>query len=90
MSPKLAEGTNYKVADLDLAPSGRMKIDWAESRMPVMMALREEHAAQQSLRGMADAYPAAKLEPLAARAAELAGAHADGPHAAAVAEAAAW
>ena len=52
MSPKLAEGTNYKVADLDLAARGRMKIDWAEARMPVMMALREEHAALQSLKGM--------------------------------------
>jgi adenosylhomocysteinase len=29
-----------------------MKIDWAESRMPVMMALRQEHAAKQSLKGM--------------------------------------
>ena len=48
---KLAEGTNYKVADMALAEQGRMKIDWAESRMPVMMALRKEHAAAQSLKG---------------------------------------
>ncbi len=52
MSTKLAEGTNYKVADLGLAAQGRMKIDWAETRMPVMMALREEHAKLQSLKGM--------------------------------------
>ena len=31
---------NYKVADLGLAKQGRMKIEWAESRMPVLMALR--------------------------------------------------
>ncbi|MBU1676403.1 adenosylhomocysteinase [bacterium] len=52
MSTKLAEGTNYKVADLKLADQGRMKIDWAESRMPVLMVLREEHAAAHSLQGM--------------------------------------
>jgi adenosylhomocysteinase len=52
MTTKLAEGTNYKVADLGLAAKGRMKIDWAESRTPVMMALRKEHAAKQSLKGM--------------------------------------
>jgi adenosylhomocysteinase len=42
----------YKVRDLALASQGRMKIDWAEARMPVMMALREEHAKLQSLKGM--------------------------------------
>ncbi len=52
MSEKLATGERYKVRDLGLAPQGRMKIDWAESRMPVLMALREEHAAKQSLQGM--------------------------------------
>jgi adenosylhomocysteinase len=43
---------NYKVADLDLAAKGRMRIDWAESKMPVLMALRQEHARAQSLKGM--------------------------------------
>jgi hypothetical protein len=47
-----SKGENYQVADIGLAERGRMKIDWAESRMPVMMALREEHAEKQSLRGM--------------------------------------
>ena len=42
----------YKVRDLALASQGRKKIDWAESRMPVMMSLREEHAKLQSLKGM--------------------------------------
>jgi adenosylhomocysteinase len=49
---KTAEGTNYKVADMSLAAQGRMKIDWAESRMPVMAALRKEHSEKQSLKGM--------------------------------------
>jgi len=47
-----ATADNYKVADLGLAEKGRMKIDWAEARMPVMMALRREHAELQSLAGM--------------------------------------
>ena len=33
---------NYKVADLALAEKGRLLMDWAESRMPVLMSLREE------------------------------------------------
>ena len=49
---KLAEGTNYKVADLELAELGRMRIDWAENHMPVMMALRAEHSEKQTLKGM--------------------------------------
>ena len=47
----VSEGTNYKVADIDLAEQGRLKIAWAESRMPVLMALREEHAKKQSFKG---------------------------------------
>lgn len=46
-----SEGKNYKVADIGLADQGRMKIEWAESRMPVLMALREEHAKKQSFKG---------------------------------------
>jgi adenosylhomocysteinase len=48
----VSKGENYQVADIGLAEKGRMRIDWAESRMPVMMALREEHAKKQSLAGM--------------------------------------
>src|SRR4029078_12178764 len=44
--------TNYKVADLKLADAGRLRIDWAETRMPVLMALREKGKKQQRLRGM--------------------------------------
>ncbi|MBI2897149.1 MAG: adenosylhomocysteinase [Deltaproteobacteria bacterium] len=42
---------SQKVKDLKLAESGRLKIEWAESRMPVLMALREEHAKKQSFKG---------------------------------------
>jgi len=52
MSESLSSGENYKVRDLGLAEKGRMKIDWAESRMPVIMELRREHAEKQSLQGM--------------------------------------
>ena len=51
MSEQFSSGDNFKVRDLGLAAAGRMKIDWAESRMPVMTALRKEHAEKQSLKG---------------------------------------
>jgi adenosylhomocysteinase len=51
MSENYSVGDNYKVRDLSQAEAGRMRIDWAESRMPVMMALRKEHAEKQSLKG---------------------------------------
>ncbi len=40
-----------KVADLSLAPQGRLKVEWAESRMPVLTRLRERFAREQPLRG---------------------------------------
>jgi adenosylhomocysteinase len=43
---------DYKVADLKLAEAGRLKIEWAESRMPVLMAMREKARADQPLKGM--------------------------------------
>jgi adenosylhomocysteinase len=43
--------TNVKVADPNLAESGRKKIAWAESRMPVLMALRERYATEKPFRG---------------------------------------
>jgi adenosylhomocysteinase len=42
---------NYKVKDIKLAAEGRMKIEWAESRMPVMMALREKYKKTKPLKG---------------------------------------
>jgi adenosylhomocysteinase len=40
------------VADLKLADAGRLRIDWAETRMPVLMALREKGKKDKPLRGM--------------------------------------
>jgi adenosylhomocysteinase len=44
-------GTDYKVADLSLAPFGRKEIDLAEHEMPGLMKTREEFAAAQPLKG---------------------------------------
>lgn len=41
----------YKVKDLKLAADGRKRIEWAESRMPVMMALREKYKKTKPLKG---------------------------------------
>ncbi|MFQ5844771.1 MAG: adenosylhomocysteinase [Planctomycetota bacterium] len=41
----------YRVKDLGLAEAGRLRIDWAESRMPVLAALRREVEQQKPLRG---------------------------------------
>jgi adenosylhomocysteinase len=41
----------YKVADLSLADQGRLRIEWAESRMPVLMRLRDEYSQTQPFAG---------------------------------------
>ena len=41
----------YKVRDLSLADSGRKRIEWAESRMPVLMRLRNQYADSQPFKG---------------------------------------
>ena len=43
--------TDYKVADLSLAEWGRKEISIAETEMPGLMALREEYAGEQPLKG---------------------------------------
>ena len=43
--------TDYHVADIGLADWGRKEIDLAETEMPGLMAIREEYAASQPLRG---------------------------------------
>jgi hypothetical protein len=49
---KPAQGfTDYKVADMSLADWGRREIAIAEVEMPALMAIREEYASQQPLRG---------------------------------------
>jgi adenosylhomocysteinase len=43
--------SNYKVSDLKLADKGRLRIEWAESRMPVLMALREKYSKDKPFKG---------------------------------------
>jgi len=43
--------TNHKIADPSLAEAGRSRIDWAESRMPVLMALREKYSKEKPFKG---------------------------------------
>jgi adenosylhomocysteinase len=42
---------DYKVADISLAAWGRKEIQIAESEMPALMAIRQEYAAKQPLKG---------------------------------------
>src|ERR1700744_1512944 len=42
---------NFKVADLKLADKGKLRIEGAESRMPVLMALREKYKQTKPLKG---------------------------------------
>ena len=48
VNPKFSD---YKVADINLAPWGRKEIEIAETEMPGLMALREEYGAKQPLKG---------------------------------------
>ena len=41
----------YKVRDLGMADGGRLRIEWAESRMPVLMRLREEYSRSKPFEG---------------------------------------
>ena len=47
----MAEFTDCKVADISLADWGRKEIAIAETEMPGLMALREEHGKGQPLKG---------------------------------------
>lgn len=49
--PKTLNTPDYKVADLSLARWGRKEVDIAENEMPGLMALREEYAGSQPLKG---------------------------------------
>ncbi len=48
---KTVDGGTYEVADLSLWQWGRKEIEIAETEMPGLMAIREEHAKSQPLRG---------------------------------------
>jgi len=43
---------DYKIKDINLAEQGRKKIDWAESRMPVLINLRKQFSETKPLKGM--------------------------------------
>ncbi len=49
--PQAKQSDDYKVADLSLADWGRKEIRIAETEMPGLMAIREEFAARQPLKG---------------------------------------
>ena len=51
LKSKATAREDYKVADLSLADFGRKEIAIAETEMPGLMAIREEYAATQPLRG---------------------------------------
>ena len=42
---------DFKVADLKLAENGRKKIEWAESRMPVLMSIRKKFKKTKPFKG---------------------------------------
>jgi len=41
----------FKVKDLSLAKAGKLRIEWAESRMPVLMALMEKYCKTKPFKG---------------------------------------
>ncbi len=43
---------DYDIKDLNLAPAGRLRIDWAEREMPVLRLIRERFAAEKPLKGV--------------------------------------
>ncbi|GAA4415867.1 adenosylhomocysteinase [Quisquiliibacterium transsilvanicum] len=49
--PKTPEFTDFRVADLSLADWGRKEIRIAETEMPGLLAIRDEYAAAQPLKG---------------------------------------
>jgi adenosylhomocysteinase len=42
---------NHDVADLDLAPAGTARVEWADRSMPVLAAIRERFTAERPLEG---------------------------------------
>jgi len=44
--------TDYDVKDLDLAPAGRLRIEWAEREMPVLRLIRERFEKEKPLQGV--------------------------------------
>lgn len=44
--------TEYDVKNLDLAPGGRLRIEWADQEMPVLAQIRERFGKEQPLNGL--------------------------------------
>ncbi len=42
----------HHVKDMDLAPAGRLRIEWAEREMPVLRAIRERFQSEKPLKGI--------------------------------------
>ena len=42
----------HHIKDLDLAPAGRLRMEWAEREMPVLRQIRERFAAEKPLKGV--------------------------------------
>lgn len=47
----MAESRSFKIKDLSLAENGRKTVEWAESRMPVLIKLRKEFSQEKPLEG---------------------------------------
>ena len=43
---------DHDIKDLDLAPAGRLRIEWAEREMPVLRLIRERFASEKPLAGV--------------------------------------
>ena len=43
---------DYHVKDIDLAPSGRLRMEWAEREMPVLQQIRERFEKDKPLQGV--------------------------------------
>lgn len=42
----------YDIRDIDLAPAGRLRVEWAEREMPVLRMIRERFEREKPLRGV--------------------------------------
>ncbi|MEO0716165.1 MAG: adenosylhomocysteinase, partial [Planctomycetota bacterium] len=52
LTPDTIGTLDFKVADLNLAASGRHEIRLAEDEMPGLMALREKYGSKKPLKGL--------------------------------------
>lgn len=43
---------DYDVKNMDLAPSGRLRMEWAEQEMPVLQGIREQFGSERPLAGL--------------------------------------